>query len=77
MRPKTVLLESFYFPKPDWTDCWLSTAQPTGGPTYMRVEAVVSQQSHKVDDLVDVLVVIGFVGDKHPPCVQETPMIGG
>lgn len=43
----------------------------------MRVEAVVSQQSHKVDDLIDVLVVIGFVGDKHPPCVQETQVIEG
>lgn len=43
----------------------------------MRVKAVVSQQSHKVDDLIDVLVVIGFVGDKHPPCIQETQMIEG
>lgn len=43
----------------------------------MRVEAVVSQQGHKVDDLVDVLVVVGFVGDKHPACDGETQMIEG
>lgn len=35
----------------------------------MCVEAVVPQQSHEVDDLVDVLVVISLVGDEHPPCV--------
>lgn len=37
----------------------------------MSVEAVVSQQSHKLDDLVDVLVVVGFVGDKHSPLLQR------
>lgn len=40
--------------------------------TYVCVKAVVPQQSHKVDDLVDVLVVVRLIGDKHPPCIQET-----
>lgn len=39
--------------------------------TYMCVKAVVSQQSNKVDDLVDVLVVVRFVRDEDPPCIQE------
>lgn len=39
--------------------------------TYMCIKAVVSQQSNKVDDLVDVLVVVRFVRDEDPPCVQE------
>lgn len=37
----------------------------------MRIKAVVSQQSNKVDDLIDVLVVVRFVRDKDPPCIQE------
>lgn len=51
--------------------------QPSGDSTHVCVEAVVSQQSHKVDDLVDVLVVVGLVGDKHPPCVQDTQTVAG
>lgn len=37
----------------------------------MCVEAVVSQQGHKFDDLVDVLVVVRLVSDKDLPCIQE------
>lgn len=37
----------------------------------MRVEAVVSQQSNKVDDLVDVLVVVCFICDKDPSLLQR------
>lgn len=37
----------------------------------MRIKAVVSQQSDKFDDLVDVLVVVSFVSDKDLPCVEE------
>lgn len=37
----------------------------------MGIKAIVSQQSNKVDDLVDMLVIIGFICDKHPPCIQE------
>lgn len=40
--------------------------------TYMSVKAVVSQQSHELDDLVDVLVVVGFVRYKDPPCIQRS-----
>lgn len=49
--------------------------QPTRDSTYVRVKAVVPQQSHKVDDLVDVLVVVGLVGDKDPPYVPEKQML--
>lgn len=34
----------------------------------MRVKAVVPQQSHKFDDLVDMLVVVCFVSDEDTPC---------
>lgn len=43
----------------------------------MSVEAVVSQQSNKLDDLVDVFVVVGFVRDEDPPCVQRRTVRGG
>lgn len=33
----------------------------------MRVEAVVSEQSSEVDDVVHVFVVVRFVRDKNPP----------
>ena len=39
--------------------------------TYMCIEAVVSQQSNKVDDLIHVLVVVCFVSDKNPPCIEK------
>lgn len=34
----------------------------------MRIKAVVSQQSNKVDDLIDMLIVVCFVSDKDLPC---------
>lgn len=37
----------------------------------MCVKAVVSQQSHKFDDLIDMLVVVSLVGNKDLPCVEE------
>lgn len=37
----------------------------------MCIKAVVSQQGNKVDDLIDVLVVVRFVRDEDPPCIQE------
>lgn len=39
--------------------------------TYMRIKAIVSQQSNEVDDLIDVLVIVGFICDKHSSCIQE------
>lgn len=39
----------------------------------MRVEAVVSQQGDQVDDLADVFVAVGLVGDKHLPCIHRRP----
>lgn len=45
--------------------------RPRGLPkppiSYVRVEAVVPEQGSEVDDVVDVLVVVRFVGDKNPP----------
>lgn len=35
------------------------------------IKAIVSQQSNKVDDLIDVLVVVSFVSDKDPPLFQR------
>lgn len=37
----------------------------------MCIKAVVSQQGNEVDDLIDVLVVVRFVRDEDPPCIQE------
>ncbi len=37
----------------------------------MRIKAVVSQQSNKVDDLINMFVVVRFVSDKDPSCIQE------
>lgn len=37
----------------------------------MRIKAVVPQQSNKFDDLIDMLVIVSFVSDKHLPCVEE------
>lgn len=34
---------------------------------YMRVKAVVSEQSSEVDDVVHVFVVVRFIGDENPP----------
>lgn len=34
----------------------------------MSVKAIVSQQSHKVYDLIDMFVIICFIGDKDLPC---------
>lgn len=39
--------------------------------TYVCIKAVVSQQRNKIDDLLDVLVVVGFISDKDLPCVQK------
>jgi len=37
----------------------------------MSIKAVVSQQRHKVDDLVDVLVVVRFVSDEDLSCSEK------
>lgn len=37
----------------------------------MRIKAVVSQQCNEVDDLIDVLIVVRFIRDKHSSCIQE------
>lgn len=37
----------------------------------MRIKAVVSQQSNKVDDLIDMLIVVCFVSDKDLPLLQR------
>lgn len=38
---------------------------------YMRVKAVVPEQSHKLNDLLQMLVTVGLVCDKHFPCVGK------
>lgn len=43
----------------------------------MCVKAVVPQQSNKVDDLVDVFVIVRFISDKHPPLLQRQPSAVG
>lgn len=43
----------------------------------MRVEAVVPEQSSEVDDVVQVFVVVGLVGDKNPPWIQRESLIDG
>lgn len=43
----------------------------------MCIKAVVSQQSNKVDDLIDVLVVVRFVRYEDPPCIQEQEINNG
>lgn len=43
----------------------------------MCIKAVVPQQSNKVDDLIDMLVVVRFIRDEDPPCIQERGMSTG
>ena len=40
--------------------------------THVCVKAVVSQQGNKVDDLVDVFFIVGFVRYKDLPCFGNT-----
>lgn len=37
----------------------------------MSIKTIMSQQSHKVDDLVDMTVAVSFICDKHPPLLYR------
>lgn len=41
---------------------------------YVRVKAVVSEQSGEVDDVVHMLVVVHLVGDENPPWIPAKSM---